>query len=169
MRAAGALITALAAACGGEEPVYRDLPVVVDGAPEPSYQAGPPALVPGSFEAEAFRPLAEGDPLPIVHGLQGGRWIHLAIRVRGVSRRTGRLTVEVSAPPGGDAPLVQNTQEVRPTPAEGWLEVRQTQLHVPTSDVELADLDGRPVQLRVRYEGEGVQVEATLSLVLLDG
>ncbi len=169
MRVAGALIAVLTGACGGAEPVYRDLPVIVDGTPEPPYQVGPPEVVPGSFEAEAFRPLADDEGLHIVRGLQGGRWIHLAVRMRGVSRRAGRLTVELNTPPRGEAPLVQNTQEVRPTPADGWLEVRQTQLHVPASDEELADLDGRPGQLRVRYEAEGVQAEATLSLVLVDG
>jgi hypothetical protein len=149
--------------------VYRDLPVTIDGDPAPAYESGTAEIIPGQFVGDAFDALTDDEGLHILHGVQGGRWIHIGMRVRGVPSRSGQLTVQVDATPAGGAPIAQTAQPVRATANDGWLEVRQIQIHVDLSDPAVSEIDGDPVSLRMRYEAEGELVEAVVKLVLVDG
>ena len=161
--------SALLPACGGEAAVYRDLPVVIDGAHSPGYRSGPPEIVVGDFEAGSFRALADGDGLRILHGVQGGRWIHLGVRVRGVSGRTGELSVHVETTDAAQVSVVEARQSVRPTPRAGWLELRQGQFNVALADQAVEELAGRAARLIVGYDAGGDRASVSLGVVLLDG
>ncbi len=167
---AGSLLAGAAlAGCGGEVAVYRDLPVIIDGSLSPAYQEGDPEITVGDFEADGFKALADGGELPIVRARQGGRWIHLGVRVRGVGGRAGQLAVGLVTGPASGTTLVDARVTVRPTPAHGWLELRQAQLHVPKTDPEVAELAGQGATLTVGFDAAGERAEVVVGVVLVDG
>jgi hypothetical protein len=60
---------------------------VVEYGDQPAYEpSGDPELAIGYYVEQLYRPLADGDPCPVVNGFQGGTWTMPALRMRGVGR-----------------------------------------------------------------------------------
>ena len=68
-------------------------PTVVFDALDAGFQ-GEPSLVVGVVRDGRFEALAAGQALPILNGFQGGRWIHVALRVTGLRNR-GRVQLGI--------------------------------------------------------------------------
>jgi hypothetical protein len=157
-----------AAGCADEADTFRDLPVEIDGEAIPEFMQGDPALVVGILEDGRFAPFADGQPLPVLHGVQGGRWIHLSLRVVGLWGTGGMVTVTVDRDPGTEA-LVSHIGAVRLTPVrQGYLEARVVQLPVSLNDAEIAAMAGESVLLSVIYDVDGRSVSASWRLVIGD-
>jgi hypothetical protein len=57
--------------------------------------SGAPTLLVGGVADGRFSSFEDGAELPILHGFQGGRWIHVALRVTGMRNR-GRAEMRVT-------------------------------------------------------------------------
>lgn len=58
---------------------------------------GEPALDIGFYHEQLYEPIDDGDPCPVVHGLQGGTWVMPALRIEGIYPFAGTaclLTIE---------------------------------------------------------------------------
>lgn len=146
-------------ACG--EDIHRDRPVEIDGAVRPAYLEGEPTL--GSN-------LAPGDELPILRALQGGRWVHVTVRLRGADGRGGLLSLAIRA---GDAEgdllgEAAYTGALTPTSDGAWLEAAEAPVRVDRTDEEVAALHGSPAHLTITYIDDSSSLEATLPLVFAD-
>ena len=63
---------------------YVDPPVTVN--PRPTFDPDTePYVELGFYEEQLYGPLKEGEPCPVVHGLQGGAWSMPAIRTLGIA------------------------------------------------------------------------------------
>mgnify|MGYP001449384144 FL=1 len=82
-------------ACGPTPATLKfEAPQVVFDALDAGY-IGDPSLVVGIVRDGRFEPFQAGQDLPILNGFQGGRWIHVALRVTGVRNR-GRVQLGVA-------------------------------------------------------------------------
>ncbi len=82
-------------ACGPTPATLNfEAPEVVFDALDAGY-VGDPSLVVGVVRDGRFEPCEAGQDLPILNGFQGGRWIHIALRVTGVRNR-GRVQLGVA-------------------------------------------------------------------------
>ena len=123
---------------------------------------GAVSLVVGVVRDEVFVPLEDGQDLPILRGFQGGRWIHVALRVTGVRNR-GRVQLEAT----GVGTAAYDIKLVR---REGVLEV--VDLPIPVGrqpaldDRQVDELAGRAVALKVSFTVGQVQMSQANDLVL---
>ena len=98
MRALALALLVVLAASGCSEKVtvtiYRDRPVTLDGSAAIVDMTGDPTLILGLNEGNDFELLEDGGAAQMIHGLQGGYWIHLALRVTAMER-AGRFTASL--------------------------------------------------------------------------
>ncbi len=149
--------------------MFRDFPVVIDGEEPVIPDDVPPRLVGGFEDVDGeFVEFAEGGALPIIHGPQGGRWLHLGIRATAI-RRDGRVEVDVrqGAAAGEVVAAAAHRMLLSPT-SEGYLEAPDVPVGVPRTDAEIADLDGEVAFLHLTYEAGDRAVSADLPLVFRD-
>ena len=155
-------MAALLCACGPSPASLEFVPpdVVVD-AIDAGY-LGDPSLVVGVVEAGAFKALEPGDALPIVHGFQGGRWIHVAYRVTGVRNRGHvSLNIEGIGTSSYDIKLLRREQvlEAYDLPIPVGRDPRLT-------DDEIDALAGQSVRLVARFTVGEATLEVGHDLVL---
>ena len=117
----------------------------------------------GVYEEESFREIDEGDAMQIIDGLQGGRWVHLSVRVTGLPR-SGNIVVQL----GDDIGVADYSLKLLRT-AEGFLEAYDIPIPIPFEGEELEALFGMPVQIKVRYSAEADEVTAQALVVLEKG
>lgn len=163
-------LPALVAAGCAEDParIFSDLPLVVDGEQPAIPDDVPPALVAGHEDDEGeFVELSEGSVIPIIHGPQGGRWLHLAMRATAM-RREGQVEVTLrrDGPDGAVVAAAGHRILLSPT-SEGYIEARDVPVSVPLTDEEIAALDGLPAHLHLGYAAADRQ--AAIDLVLVFG
>lgn len=112
------LLSFLFVACEPELlPHYADIEVDRDLDSE-ELPEGDPEITPGIYEEQLFSPVEEGDDMHVIHGFQGGIWVHLSIRVNGM-RSLGRIYAAL----GDDGAIGETSYDLRlsRTP-EGFLE-----------------------------------------------
>ena len=69
---------------------YEDIETARDLDPDAVDFDGDPWLIPGVVEEQLFTEVESGGEMHIIHGFQGGVWVHLSIRVNGM-RSLGRI------------------------------------------------------------------------------
>ena len=158
----GMLLTVLLIGCGPEQVALDFVPADLIYDTLDAGNRGAPTLVVGIVRDEVFVPLEAGQDLPILRGFQGGRWIHVALRVTGVRNR-GRVQLEAS----GVGTAAYDIKLVR---REGILEVVDLPIPVgrqPELDDRGVDaLAGREVRLSVSFTVGQVQMGQEYDLVL---
>ena len=97
------LLTTLLIGCGPEQVALDFVPGDLVYDTLDAGNRGAVTLVVGIVRDEVFVPLEAGQDLPILRGFQGGRWIHVALRVTGVRNR-GRVQLDAAGDTrcGGD-------------------------------------------------------------------
>lgn len=136
------LALALSAASGCDRVVgYRwvDPPVDIgDHGPDPV--TGEPTVALGFYQEQLLDLLHDGDPCPVVHGLQGGTWTMPAVRTTGIGS-PAEITCDLET---DDGELVGHvvTQQTFVLATDGWLEVQAFAVpvvHAPPG--EMAPID----------------------------
>ena len=146
---------------------YSDYPVEFDAEEVAERYEGEPSLVAGTYEEQLFRELEEGAPLHVIHGFQGGTWVHLSVRVNGMPR-SGEIAVSLNAQGGAEVGRVSYGIELVRA-AEGFLEAYDVPVPLPDDDVFLDDLMGQRGTLAVTYHAGGEQVSTTVGVVFREG
>lgn len=159
------LIFALCAGSGCGETVYDDVyldhPVEFDDDGS-EIVVGEKFMTMGIFEEQLFREIEEGDDVPIIHGFQGGTWIHLSLRIGGMPP-DGRVTVEL-----GDLGEISYGQRLARTP-EGFLEVYDIPVPVRLPEDELELLYGQELDLKAEFSSGTDTVSSVLKVVVVEG
>ena len=156
------LLTTFLMSCGPEQVALDFVPGELVYDTLDAGNRGAVTLVVGIVRDEIFVPLEAGQDLPILRGFQGGRWIHVALRVTGVRNR-GRVQLEAT----GVGTAAYDIKLVR---REGILEV--VDLPIPVGrQPELDDrgidaLAGQAVRLNVSFTVGQVQMSQEHDLVL---
>jgi len=134
----------------------------VDFTPAPEPDLGPTSIIAGVVEGGGFQALEAGDPLPIIHGFQGGRWIHVAMRVTGMRNR-GRVRMVIDGVGTADYDIKMlrrsNLLEIFDLPIPVGREPRRT-------DEEVDALAGDSVTLELSYTVGETTLSQELDLVL---
>jgi len=109
----------LIAGCGETYvPFFADIETDRDLDPDAVDFEGDPWLIPGIFEEQLFSEVEGGGEMHIIHGFQGGVWVHLSIRVNGM-RSLGRIKAGL----GEDHSVGETQYDLRLSrTAEGYLE-----------------------------------------------
>ena len=146
----------------GDGVIYRDFPVEFDNVPVGLAAQGEKSLTPGTFDEQLFDPIEEGDPVHIIHGFQGGTWVHISVRVTGM---TAYGKIAVSLEKVGtieyDLKLVQT--------AEGFLEAYDIPIPVGKEGPALEILYGQPSTLEITFSNDSDVVTSTRSVTLEEG
>jgi len=155
---------ALVAGCGDtvEHVVYRDYPVEYDEQDDLNDVVGDPELQLGVFSEQLFRGLNEGDEIAIVHGFQGGTWVHLSIRAFGVLA-DGEIDAKL-----GDIGQIRFPLRLTRS-AEGFLEAYDLPIPVNPADGNLDQFYGQTVELSVRFVAGETTIEKSIHVVLVSG
>ena len=157
-------------ACGGAaDRVFSDLPLVLDGEQPAIPDDVPPSLAVGHEDAQGeFVELIAGAMIPIIHGPQGGRWLHLAMRATAMGRQ-GQVVVSLTkGGPTGELIAAAGHRILLSPTSKGYIEARDVPVSVPRSDAEIAALHGAPAHLSLRYEAGDRQASVDLPLVVGD-
>lgn len=166
------ILSPAAAGCADSPDTFRDLPTEIDGEAVPPALQGAPVLQVGPTGGGSFRSFAEGQSLPVVHGVQGGRWIHLALRATGLPASAGQLAITVhmgDRQAGDDEPIAELIAGIRLQPLkDGAVGAAVIQVPVSRGDAEVAALAGAPCVLQARYAVAGRVAEERRGLVLTD-
>lgn len=157
------------AACGAEsERIFSDLPLVIDGEQPAIPDDVPPEIVVGHEDAVGeFIEFVQGSTIPVIHGPQGGRWLHLAMRATAM-RREGlvEVTLRREGPTGEIVAAAGHRILLSPT-SSGFIEARDVPVSVPLTDNEIAAMVGQVAHLRIGYAAG--DREAAVELVLVFG
>ncbi len=105
--------------CGEDyAPFFADIETQQDLDPNAVDFDGEPWLIPGVYEEQLFTEVESGGEMHIIHGFQGGVWVHLSIRVNGM-RSLGRIKAGL----GEDNGIGETQYDLRLSrTAEGFLE-----------------------------------------------
>jgi hypothetical protein len=150
-------------ACCETRYVYEDFPVEFDDPFGQELIIGEAALIPGTNEEQLFAEIQDGDTVYIIHGFQGGTWVHLSIRVTGLSS-AGSVFVSLGPAIGEiqyDLKLIRT--------AEGFLEAYDIPIPVVFAGEELEALYGQDATLEVRFTTSEGEVIAIRDVILGDG
>ncbi len=145
-----------------ERIVYQDPAVVFDQDDYNQAVAGDPGITLGIYEEQLFRELHSGDDVPVIHGSQGGTWVHLSIRVTGLPS-DGLIAASL-----GDVGSIRYGLKLTRSP-EGFLEAFDIPVPVRVGGEELEALFGTTLTLTVSFKVDDVEVEATMPVKLVEG
>jgi hypothetical protein len=146
---------------------YSDYPVEFDAEEAAESYEGEPSLVAGTYQEQLFRELEEGGALHVIHGFQGGTWVHLSVRVNGMPR-SGEMAVSLRAQGGAEVGRVSYGIELVRA-AEGFLEAYDVPVPLPDDEAFLDALMGQRGTLKVTYRAGEEEVSATVGVVFLEG
>lgn len=150
--------------CGVE---YRDRPVEFDGVDAEIVYGEGATIVAGRYEEQLFVPVDSGDALYVIHGFQGGTWVHLSVRVNAMPA-SGEITAILRDTNQNEiAAISYNLKLVRS--AEGFLEAYDIPIPMPEDDESLNTLLENPAILGVFFRAGEYEVSITLPVVLLAG
>ena len=124
--------------------------------------SGEKTLTPGTFEEQLFDPIDDGDPVYIIHGFQGGTWVHISVRVSGMTAY-GKISVTLQkvGTIEYDLKLVQT--------AEGFLEAYDIPIPVGKEGPALKILYGEASTLEITFSNDGGTVSTTRNVTLEEG
>ncbi len=145
-----------------ERIVFQDPAVVFDQEEYERMAAGEPGIELGIYEEQLFRELSAGSDVPIIHGAQGGTWVHLSIRVTGV-RADGLIAASL-----GEVGSIRYGLKLTRSP-EGFLEAFDIPVPVRVPEEELEALFGTQLPLLVSFTVDDDVVEATILVTLVEG
>lgn len=145
-----------------ERIIYQDPPVVFDQEDYNRSVAGEPGLTLGIYEEQLFRELTQDADVPVIHGSQGGTWVHLSIRVTGMPA-DGLIAASL-----GDVGSIRYGLKLTRSP-EGFLEAFDIPVPVRVPDDELEALFGTKLTLSVSFTVDDEVVEASLPVTLVEG
>lgn len=173
--ALGALVTLAPLLLGACERVigyeWVDPPISLGDAAGGDADGAPPHVELGFYEELGYRALRDGDPCPIVFGLQGGTWIMPAVRATGLGGypRIG-CRVETDA---GERVGEATTQVRLYLATDGALEVQSFPIAIyhapPRQDEDVDDLDGQRATLSCDLDDLGGRSAGVAVRVVLDG
>ncbi len=158
-----ALVAWLAIGACESRILYKDHPVVFDGPGDEALVLGDPELIPGTNDEQLFEEIADGDTVYIIHGFQGGTWVHLSLRVTGLPS-SGSVTASLGSEIGEisyDLKLIRT--------AEGYLEAYDIPIPIPFEGTALEALYGQEVDLTVTFATSEGALTAVRAVVLGDG
>ncbi len=144
-----------------------DVAVTANYVPE-----GEPAVDVGFYVEQLYKPLADGDECPVVHGLQGGTWTMPAVRIRGIDIQA-KVRIDVVTETGEQVGMLE--QSVAFVLADdGWVEVQALPVPIqhapPNESAPIDDLFGQKATMTVHVEdAEGRAADKTVSVVLSEG
>ena len=143
--------------------VYMEYPVEFDDPFGANLIVGDPDIIPGTNHEQLFEEIQDGDDCDIIHGFQGGIWVHLSIRVTGLPS-SGTIFASLG-PTVGE---VEYDLKLMRT-AEGFLEAYDIPIPIVV-DEELVDtLYGEEATLIVKFTTEQGEVTAERKVVLGEG
>lgn len=147
--------------------VYVDPPVTYDKGG--LVIEGDPFVELGFYQEQLYVALADEDPAPVVHGLQGGTWTHPALRTRGIGT-PAVVDCSVVTDSGEKVGFAQAVTDFF-TGVDGFLEVQSYPLPIlhtePGSGPGIEDLYGVKATLRCAVtdlEGRGAQATVVVTL-----
>lgn len=123
---------------------------------------GEPGLTLGIYEEQLFRELDDGADVPVIHGSQGGTWVHLSIRVTGLPA-DGLISATL-----GEVGSIRYGLKLTRSP-EGFLEAFDIPVPVRVPEDELEGLFGTTLELHVSFTVDDTTVEARLPVKLVEG
>ncbi|MEN9578669.1 MAG: hypothetical protein RJA70_1678 [Pseudomonadota bacterium] len=108
----------------------------------------------GIFQEQRYRPIKEGDALPIIYGLQGGTWVMPAVRARGIELDVHlRAQLETSS---GEMVGTVSADTRFVVASDGWVEIAALPIpvqHEPPNEFEsINDLYGEVATLQIEIE-----------------
>jgi hypothetical protein len=145
-----------------ERIVYEDPAVVFDQEDYDQAAQGDPGITLGIYEEQLFRELTAGDDVPVIHGSQGGTWVHLSIRVTGLPA-DGLIAASL-----GDVGSIRYGLKLTRSP-DGFLEAFDIPVPVRVSEDELDALFGTQLTLTVSFKVDDITVEASMPVTLAEG
>ena len=163
-----ACVATLLVGCGGDvEKRYID--PKVDYGDELAYEpTGDPVVDLGFYVEQLYRPLANGDSCPVVHGLQGGTWSMPAARIRGIAspaRVVGSIVTEQGQRVGE-----VDAEERFFLATDGWLEVQSLPIPVEDESGTISFLYGQSAVLECTVtDAEGRSAHRAVHVVLTEG
>ena len=146
---------------------YADYPVEFDLTDEAMTYGEGSFLLPGIYEEQLFGEIENGGGIYVVHGFQGGTWVHLSVRINAMPS-SGEISAELVGNQSGMVGSISYAiQLVRS--AEGYLEAYDIPIPVPEETNFLNALYGEGGILTVRYVSGDYSVEATRTIVFQEG
>ncbi len=154
---------ALVSGCGEivYNDIYRDRPVEFEE-DEDEPVTDELGMTLGVYEEQLFRPLVERDEVAVIHGFQGGTWVHLSIRVTGLAP-DGMIRASL-----GEVGAIRYGIRLTRSP-EGFLEAYDIPIPVPLSEEDLAELYGDELELKAQFSAGGESIEVILPVVVVEG
>ena len=143
--------------------LYEDFPVEFDDPLGQDVIFGDPAIFPGTNEEQLFSEIEDGDTVYIIHGFQGGTWVHLSIRVTGLPS-VGNIAASLGIHVGE---IAYDIKLIRT--AEGYLEAYDIPIPIPFEGDELETLYGQEASLTVSFTTANGAANATRLVILGDG
>ena len=114
-------------------------------------------------DEQLFNEIEEGDVVYIIHGFQGGTWVHLSIRVTGLPS-VGTVLARLGL---GVGEIQYDLKLIRT--AEGYLEAYDIPIPIPFEGMELDALYGQDTTLEVRFTTEDGEVTPSRLVTLEEG
>ena len=149
--------------CGGEKLIYKDHPVEFDQKEANKVWSDERFLKPGIYEEQLFKEVKEGDHVYIIHGFQGGIWVHLSVRLSGVPSR-GKIWASLGKEIGEIAYEIKLVRT-----AEGYLEAHDIPVPVKKEGDALKALYGTTTTLQVKYTADKKDISVSLKVILKQG
>ncbi len=130
---------------------------------------GDPWLIPGVVEEQLFTEVESGGEMHIIHGFQGGVWVHLSIRVNGM-RSLGRIQAGL----GEDNSVGETQYDLRlARTAEGYLEAYDIPIPISYRGDDLAghleSLYGSEHPLNITFRVQDRTVSDRRQIILQPG
>ena len=146
-----------------ERTIYLDYDVIFEDTQSFNTWEGDPVLIPGIYEEQLFDEVEEGDELYIIHGFQGGIWVHLSIRGGGLYRAG-----VVYAKLGDDIGEIDyNIKLVRT--AEGYLEAYDIPIPIGYDEDQLEMLYNTETYLEIQYTSGEETLSVIRTIMLREG
>jgi hypothetical protein len=146
-----------------ERTIYLDYDVIFEDVSSVNQWVGDPVLIPGIYEEQLFNEVEEGDDLYIIHGFQGGIWVHLSIRVGGLDS-SGVIYAKLGDDIGE---IYYNIKLVRT--AEGYLEAYDIPVPVSYAEEELQSLYDTESYIQIQYTSGDETLTVTRTIMLREG
>jgi len=156
-----ALLTLWTGGCVDYNVVYQDLPVEFEEE-EQTQITDELSIAMGLYEEQLFRELGDSDEVPVIHGFQGGTWVHLSIRVTGMPP-DGMIRASL-----GEVGQIRYGIKLTRSP-EGFLEAYDIPVPVPLTEADLELFYGQEVTLKAEFSANGEAVAAELKIVIVEG
>lgn len=143
----------------------------VQPGPEPGPEPVEGYVELGFFDDAVYTPLRDGDPIPVVNGIQGGTWTMPAVRVSGIKSFVD-ITCEMHTSTGERVSLVSSKAKLFAAD-DGMFEARMFPIpvhHEQSEGAPIDDLYGMDATLDCTVtDSDGNWADCSLDLVIANG